>query len=83
MADAKNQALENTVKAKAAVNYFSKEGEAYSVDAPKANDHDMDSDVKLVPSRHFGSRDGAFHDFFGNSQETSDLVVDCLGMKIK
>lgn len=64
------------VKAKVAGGDFSREGEARCLDAPKANDHDMGREAKLVPVGILEVVMGLSMIIFGNSQE--NLIVDCL-----
>jgi len=66
------------VKAKVAVGNFSREGEARGQEATKANDHDMNIAAKLVPVGILEVVTGHSSIIFGNSQETSDLIVDCV-----
>lgn len=77
-ADPETLRISVDVKAKVAVGHFSREGEARGQEATKANDHDMNPDAKLVPVGILEVVTGHSSIIFGNSQETSDLIVDCV-----
>jgi len=77
-ADPESLRISVDVKAKVAVGDFSRDGETRCTEAPKANDHDMGPEAKLVPVGILEVAEGRSTLVFGNSQETSDLIVDCL-----
>jgi len=66
------------VKAKVDIGDFSREGEIRCQEALKADDHEMGPKKKLVPVGILEVATGSSMIVFGNSQETSDLIVDCL-----
>ena len=77
-ADSETVRISVDVKAKVAVGDFSREGKSRGQEATKANDHDMNPEAKLVPVGILEVTTGISTIIFGNSQETSDLIVDCL-----
>jgi transposase len=77
-ADPKVLRISVDVKAKVNVGNFSREGEIRSQKAPEADDHDMSPKAKLVPVGILEVVEGRSMIIFGNSKETSDLIVDCL-----
>jgi hypothetical protein len=67
-------------KAKVSIGEFSRNGKSRDREAKKANDHDMNPDIKLVPYGILDVLTGALSIFLGTSFETSDFIVDCLEM---
>ncbi len=59
---------------------FSRNGKSRDREAKKAEDHDMNPEMKLVPYGILDVMSGMFSIFFGTSFETSDFIVDCLEM---
>lgn len=66
------------VKAKVSVGEFSRNGKSRGKEAEKAVDHDVSPDAKLAPVGILDTSDNLLSVIFGNSLETSDLIVDCL-----
>lgn len=66
------------VKAKVNVGEFSRNGKSRGKEAQKAADHDFAPDAKLVPVGILDTSDDLLTIIFGNSFETSDLIVDSL-----
>ena len=67
-------------KAKVKIGAFSRNGKSRDPEAKKANDHDMNPIMKLVPYGILDVLSGMLSIFFGISSETSDFIVDCLEM---
>jgi transposase len=59
---------------------FSRNGKSRDREAKKAEDHDMNPEMKLVPYGILNVLSGMLSIFFGTSSETSDFIVDCLEM---
>ena len=59
---------------------FSRNGKSRDREAKKAEDHDMNPKMKLVPYGILDVLGGMLSIFFGTSFETSDFIVDCLEM---
>lgn len=76
------QSLRISIDAKAKVNIseFSRNGKSRDQEAKKAEDHDMNPEMKLVPYGILEVLSGMFFIFLGTSFETSDFIVDCLEM---
>ena len=66
------------VKAKVNVGEFSRKGKSRGKEAEKAVDHDVSPDAKLAPVGILDTSDNLLSVIFGNSLETSDLIVDSL-----
>jgi hypothetical protein len=66
------------VKAKVSVGEFSRNGKSRGKEAEKAVDHDVSPDAKLVPVGILDKSDEHLSIIYGNSFETSDLIVDSL-----
>lgn len=66
------------VKAKVNIGELSRGGKSRGKEAEKAHDHDMNPVAKLVPVGFLEPASGNSTIFFGTSNETSDLIVDCL-----
>jgi Rhodopirellula transposase DDE domain len=66
------------VKAKVSIGEFSRNGKSRGKEAEKAVDHDVSPDAKLVPVGILDTSDNFLSVIFGNSLETSDLIVDSL-----
>ncbi len=66
------------VKAKVNVGEFSRNGKSRGKEAEKAVDHDVSPDAKLAPVGILDTSDNLLSVIFGNSLETSDLIVDSL-----
>jgi hypothetical protein len=66
------------VKAKVHVGEFSRKGKSRGKEAEKAVDHDVSPDAKLAPVGILDTSDNLLSIIFGNSLETSDLIVDSL-----
>lgn len=67
-------------KAKVSIGEFSRNGKSRDREAKKAEDHDMNPEMKLVPYGILDVLSGIFSIFLGTSFETSDFIVDCLEM---
>jgi len=67
-------------KAKVKISEFSRNGKSRDQEAKKAEDHDMNPEMKLVPYGILEVLSGMFFIFLGTSFETSDFIVDCLEM---
>ncbi len=67
-------------KAKVNIGEFSRNGKSRDREAKKAEDHDMNPEMKLVPYGILDVLSGMLSIFFGTSFETSDFIVDCLEM---
>ena len=65
-------------KAKVNLGHFSRGGKKRSFTAPKANDHDMNPEGKLVPFGILEVKQGLLTTIVGCSAETSDFIVDAL-----
>lgn len=57
---------------------FSRNGKSRDREAKKAEDHDMNPEMKLVPYGILDVLSGNLSIFLGTSFETSDFIVDCL-----
>lgn len=66
------------VKSKVNVGEFSRNGTSRGQEAEKALDHDVAPDAKLVPVGILDASDDLLSVIYGNSLETSDLIVDSL-----
>lgn len=77
-ADPETLRISIDVKAKVDIGNFSRDGRVRSQTAPKASDHDMGVELKLVPVGLLEVVSGKSTIVFGNSKETSDLIVDSL-----
>jgi hypothetical protein len=66
------------VKAKVSVGEFSRNGKSRGKEAEKASDHDVAPHAKLVPVGILDKSDEHLSIIYGNSLETSDLIVDSL-----
>ena len=66
------------VKAKVNIGELSRGGKSRGKEAEKARDHDVNPDAKLVPVGKLEPASGNSTIIFGTSNETSDLIVDCL-----
>jgi len=80
--DAYPESVRISIDAKAKVNIggFSRNGKSRDREAKKAEDHDMNPEMKLVPYGILDVLSGKLSIFFGTSSETSDFIVDCLEM---
>jgi hypothetical protein len=80
--DENPKSLRISVGAKAKVNIggSSRKGKSRDREAKKAEDHDMNPEMKLVPYGILDVLSGMLSIFFGISFETSDFIVDCLEM---
>ena len=80
--DENPESLRISIDAKAKVNIgkFSRNGKSRDREAKKAEDHDMNPEMKLVPYGILDVLSGMLSIFFGTSFETSDFIVDCLEM---
>jgi hypothetical protein len=65
-------------KAKVNVGEFSRGGKTREKEPDEALDHDMESDVKMIPFGVFEPSNNRITIVFGTSNETSDFIVDCL-----
>ena len=65
-------------KAKLPVGEFSRDGQARGQQSPKALDHDMNPEQKLVPFGILEVLAGMLTIIFGTSRETSNFIADCL-----
>lgn len=79
-ADCCPETLRISIDTKAKVNLgdFSRGGKKRSFIAPKAGDHDMNPDGKLVPFGILEIKQGLLTAIVGRSAETSDFIVDSL-----
>ena len=59
---------------------FSRNGKSRDREAKKAEDNDMNPEMKLVPYGILDVLSGMLSIFFGTSFETSGFIVDCLEM---
>ena len=66
------------VKAKVSIGEFSRNGKSRGREATKALDHDVSPDGKLIPVGILDTSEDRLSIIFGNSLETSDLIVDSL-----
>jgi len=62
------------------VGNLSRGGKSRCKEAKKADDHDMNRDLSMVPLGIEDVIDKDLSLFFGTSHETSDFIVDCLEM---
>jgi len=74
------ESLRISIDSKAEVNIgeFSRNGKSRDKESRKAADHDMNPDMKSVPSGILNVLSGALTIFFGISAETSDFIADCI-----
>lgn len=66
-------------KAKVKIGNLSRRGKARTLAAKQADDHDDHWDAVLVPFGILNVADSQLSLYFGQSAETSDFIVDCLG----
>jgi len=77
-ADPKTVRISVAVTAKVAVGDFASEGESRCIDAPQAHDHAMGPEAQRVPVGIWEVVEGHSTRVFGHSQDTSDLLGDCV-----
>jgi len=65
-------------KAKVSIGQLSRGGMRRGIEAPKAHDHDMAIEEKLVPCGILEVKTAQLTTIVGNSAETSDFIVDAL-----
>ncbi len=76
--DPKSLRLSIDCKAKVKIGNLSRRGKDRTKDARKADDHDTEVEAILVPFGILDVLGNAVTIYFGQSHETSDLIVDCL-----
>lgn len=77
-ADPKVLRLSIDSKAKVAIGNLSRGGKAPTLEPRQADDHDHDREATLVPVGILDVKGEQLSIYFGQSAETSDLIVDCL-----
>jgi transposase len=66
-------------KAKLKIGNLSRDGKERALEAKKADDHDSEWQAMLVPFGILNLNSDELSIYFGQSSETSDFIVDCLG----
>lgn len=66
-------------KAKLKIGNLSRYGKERALEAKKADDHDSEWQAVLVPFGILNLHSDELSIYFGQSAETSDFIVDCLG----
>ena len=65
-------------KAKVKIGNLSRGGQARTIKAKQADDHDNQWQAKLVPFGILNTKNDQLSIYMGESAETSDFIVDCL-----
>lgn len=80
-ADANPKSLRLSIdsKAKVKIGNLSRHGKARTLEAKKADDHDNEWQAVLVPFGILNLNNDELSIYLGQSAETSDFIVDCLG----